>query len=221
MDTERPRGQIRHDLLALVVVASLFGACTVSPEAIPGAATPSGTSPSANAPATIPQPSVPGDLPLAPERERIDTTMPTFSDPTNITNPLFPISRQESVVLLGHVDGQPFRTEVTLLPETRIIGWNGQQVEVAVRNTTLVEPLLETAIDTLDAAVDARSPARARDAAIEAARLGFDLQLRYRPVTEIDLARRDPGRRDRRGACRGGRGCRSAPGDPRGPGTLS
>jgi hypothetical protein len=56
---------------------------------------------------------------------------------------------------------------------------------------SLIEPLLETAIDTLDAAVGARSPARTRDAAIEAARLSFDLQLRYRPVTEIDLARMD------------------------------
>ena len=58
--------------------------------------------------------------------------MPTFSDPTNITNPLFPVSQQASVLMLGHVDGQPFRTEVTLLPETRIIEWEGQQVEVAV-----------------------------------------------------------------------------------------
>jgi hypothetical protein len=58
--------------------------------------------------------------------------MPTFSDPTNITNPLFPVSQQASVLLLGRVDDQPFRTEVTLLPETRIIDWEGQQVEVVV-----------------------------------------------------------------------------------------
>jgi len=58
--------------------------------------------------------------------------MPTFSDPTNITNPLFPVSQQASVLMLGHVEGKPFRTEVTLLPETRIIEWEGQQVEVAV-----------------------------------------------------------------------------------------
>ena len=54
-----------------------------------------------------------------------------------------------------------------------------------------IAPLLERAVDALDAAVDARTPARARNAAIEAARLSFDLQLRYRPVTEIDLARMD------------------------------
>ncbi|MGH2677989.1 MAG: hypothetical protein ACRDHB_06485, partial [Actinomycetota bacterium] len=46
--------------------------------------------------------------------------------------PLFPASRQRSVLLLGRVDAKPFRTEVTLLPETRIIEWGGQRVEVLV-----------------------------------------------------------------------------------------
>ena len=85
----------------------------------------------ATAQETIAQPSVRG-LPVAPESERVDLAAPTFSDPTNVTNPLFPVSRQESVLLLGRVDGQPFRTEVTLLPETRIIAWQGQQVETLV-----------------------------------------------------------------------------------------
>ena len=106
------------------------GGCTGSPEA-----TPRGPShrlrrrtpdddPTAGGP--------PGNLPLAPESERVDIAMPTFSDPMNVTNPLFPVSRQESVLLLGQVEGEPFRTEVTLLPETRIIEWEGQQVEVLV-----------------------------------------------------------------------------------------
>jgi hypothetical protein len=55
--------------------------------------------------------------------------MPTFSDPTNITNPLFPISRLHSVIALGVVDGERLKVETTLLPETRIIEWNGLQVE--------------------------------------------------------------------------------------------
>ena len=59
-------------------------------------------------------------------------SMPTFSDPTVVTNPLFPVSSQESVLLLGQVDGEPFRTEVTLLPDTRIIEWQGQMVETLV-----------------------------------------------------------------------------------------
>jgi hypothetical protein len=58
--------------------------------------------------------------------------VPTFSHPTEVTNPLFPVSRQASVLFLGHVDGKPFRTEVTLLPETRIVQWEGQRIETLV-----------------------------------------------------------------------------------------
>ncbi len=85
----------------------------------------------ATAQETLAQPSVRG-LPVAPESQRVDLAVPRFSEPTNVTNPLFPVSRQESVLLLGRVDGQPFRTEVTLLPETRIIAWQGQVVETLV-----------------------------------------------------------------------------------------
>src|SRR6478735_5228586 len=58
-------------------------------------------------------------LPLAPESDRIDLATPKFSHPTPITNPLHPTSRVEQVIFGGHVDNKPFRTEVTLLPETR------------------------------------------------------------------------------------------------------
>ena len=58
---------------------------------------------------------------IAPESKRVDIAMPTFSNPTVVTNPLFPVSSQESVLLLGQVDGEPFRTEVILLPDTRVI----------------------------------------------------------------------------------------------------
>ena len=93
------------------------------------------TIPSSPPPATaeqIPQPSVPAGVDVAPLSERVDLTMPTFSRPTDITNPLFPVSRQASVLMLGHVEGKPFRTEVTLLPETRIVRWQGREVETAV-----------------------------------------------------------------------------------------
>jgi hypothetical protein len=85
---------------------------------------------------TIPQPPVPGDIPVAPESKRVDLSVPTFSDPTNVTNPLFPVSKQDSVLMVGHVDGKPFRTEVTLLPETRIIEWQGQRIETLVSQYT-------------------------------------------------------------------------------------
>jgi hypothetical protein len=83
-------------------------------------------------PAMIPQPIVPPGLKTAPEGARVDLAMPTFSNPTAITNPLFPVSKQASVLMLGHVDGKPFRTEVTLLPFTRIVDWGGQRVETLV-----------------------------------------------------------------------------------------
>jgi hypothetical protein len=71
-------------------------------------------------------------LPVAPASERVDLATPSFSNPTSITNPLFPIGDIASVVMLGQIDGKPFRTEVTLLPETKVIDWNGQPVETLV-----------------------------------------------------------------------------------------
>jgi hypothetical protein len=38
--------------------------------------------------------------------------------------------------MVGHVDGKPFRTEVTLLPETRIVEWQGQRIETLVSQYT-------------------------------------------------------------------------------------
>jgi uncharacterized protein YodC (DUF2158 family) len=66
----------------------------------------------------------------APDSARVDLRRPTFSHPTGITNPLFPISRLRSAVLLGHVEGKPFRTETTLLPGTQTVEWAGQRVRV-------------------------------------------------------------------------------------------
>ena len=74
-----------------------------------------------------------GRLPVAPDAERVDLVAPPFSNPTSVTNPLFPISRLDSVVLNGRVDGKAFRTETTLLPETRVIEWSpGQCVRTLV-----------------------------------------------------------------------------------------
>jgi hypothetical protein len=83
-------------------------------------------------PRLIEQPPVPSDVPVAPDSARVDLAMPTFSNPTQVTNPLFPVSRQQSVLMLGDVDNRPFRTEVTTLPYTRIVDWEGQQVETLV-----------------------------------------------------------------------------------------
>ena len=107
---------------ALLTAALGAGGCNSGGGEARTAAKPSGT---------IAQPAVEG-LTVAPSSDRVDLASPAFSNPTDVTNPLFPVSRQASVLLLGRVDGQPFRTEVTLLPETRIIDWQGQRVETLV-----------------------------------------------------------------------------------------
>ena len=71
-------------------------------------------------------------LPIAPRRARVDLAVPSFSNPTRVTNPLFPISELAQVLLLGNVDGEPLRVETTLLPETRTIDLGGRQVETLV-----------------------------------------------------------------------------------------
>jgi hypothetical protein len=62
-------------------------------------------------------------LPTAPASERVDLATPTFSRPTPITNPLHPTSEVTQVIMGGHVEGKPFRTEVTRLPGTKPITW--------------------------------------------------------------------------------------------------
>jgi hypothetical protein len=59
----------------------------------------------------------------------VDLIMPSFSNPTKVTSPLFEL---RSAVLLGQVDGKPFRSETTLLHDTERIAWNGQVVETLV-----------------------------------------------------------------------------------------
>lgn len=72
----------------------------------------------------------------APESARVDRAEPTFSNPTAVTNPLFPISQLHSAVLLGNADGHLFRAETTLLPNTKTIDLNGQQVEALISQYT-------------------------------------------------------------------------------------
>jgi hypothetical protein len=114
--TDRNRRALVAAAMAVTVAA---GACTHDDR-------------STSKPEAIPQPVLIGDLPVAPESQRVDITMPTFSDPANVTNPLHPTATVDSALLLGKVDGRAFRTEVTTLPDTRIIEWQGQAVETVV-----------------------------------------------------------------------------------------
>jgi hypothetical protein len=54
-----------------------------------------------------------------------------------------------------------------------------------------IGPRMDGALEELASAVDARNAARAGQAAIDTAQSVLDLQLRHRPVAEIDLARFD------------------------------
>ena len=68
----------------------------------------------------------------APTAARVDLIKPTFSNPTKITNPLFPVSRSHSVLQLGQVGGKPFRSETTLLPGTGSVEWDGKRIRVVL-----------------------------------------------------------------------------------------
>jgi hypothetical protein len=71
-------------------------------------------------------------LPIASDSERVDLATPTFGTPTKITNPLHPTSEVTQVIMGGHVEGKPFRTEVTRLPGTEPITWRGTTVDTAI-----------------------------------------------------------------------------------------
>jgi hypothetical protein len=120
-------------LFAVVVVALVAGGCTGhrrtgSPTSGPTSA---GTVVAGSKP--IPQPPL-SKLSkstlsrLAPDSQRVDLVVPSFSNPTKVTNPLFPIGKLNAVIV-GEVGGEPLKIETTLLPQTKTVEWGGQRVE--------------------------------------------------------------------------------------------
>jgi hypothetical protein len=67
---------------------------------------------------------------------QVDTALPVFSHPTNITNPLFPVSAVPSIVLLGEADGERTKFEITRLALRKTIDWNGQHIDTIVSQFT-------------------------------------------------------------------------------------
>ena len=90
-----------------------------------------------------------GALPTAPDSARVDLVRPTFADPTTITNPRFPMSELRQVIQLGTEAGARLRFEITLLPDTKAIEWDGQSVETVVSQFVAYQDgrLLEVARD--------------------------------------------------------------------------
>jgi hypothetical protein len=68
----------------------------------------------------------------APDSQRVDLAPPSFSHPTQVTNPLFPIADLHSVVFLGREDGRRFRSETTLLPGTGTVTLGRRHVRVLI-----------------------------------------------------------------------------------------
>jgi hypothetical protein len=85
----------------------------------------------------------------APKSGRVDLEVPTFSDPTNITNPLFPKDDVSQVIQLGAEGKDRLRFEVTQLPETKFVEWNGQSIETRVTHFVayMNGRILEVAVD--------------------------------------------------------------------------
>jgi len=110
-------------LLTVLVTALVASACTGT----------SGAHATTSNLKTIPQPPLDSlskltRRRLAPDKERIDLVAPSFSHPTRVTNPLFPIGHLDAVIL-GEVAGRPLKIETTLLPETKTVDWGGQRVQ--------------------------------------------------------------------------------------------
>jgi hypothetical protein len=120
-------------VLAVMMAALVTSGCTghSGSGAASSSAASLGTGPSS--PGTIPQPPL-AKLSkltrsrLAPDSERVDLVMPSFTHSTQVTNPLFPVASLDAVIV-GEVDGEPLKIETTLLPQTKTVDWNGQQVQ--------------------------------------------------------------------------------------------
>jgi hypothetical protein len=127
--TPRPAGRRRPAVALLgagLALALAAAACT-------GSGGSSGSKKAAPAtlppgPACIKPDSGRGCLPVAPASRRVDLVRPTFSTPTSITNPLHPAGKLDQVLYGGQVDGEPFRTEFTRLPDSGTVDWNGQTI---------------------------------------------------------------------------------------------
>jgi hypothetical protein len=85
----------------------------------------------------------------APDKSRVDRTKPSFSHPTSITHPLFPKSKLSQVIQLGAEGRDKLRFEVTQLPKTKALRWNGRKIETRVTHFVayMNGRILEVAVD--------------------------------------------------------------------------
>ncbi len=90
-----------------------------------------------------------GSVSSAAPGKRIDLAKPTFSHPTSITHPLFPKSKLSQVIQLGAEGRDKLRFEVTQLPKTHVVTWNGKKIETRVTHFVAYKNgrILEVAVD--------------------------------------------------------------------------
>jgi hypothetical protein len=119
-------GQPSSNPAAAPTVASVAQSATEAPNAT----LPTTIAPTAAAPTT--PPTVAAPTAAATSAAQTATDSPRFTHPTEITNPFYPISLTGLAISIGMEEGKPARNEVTLLPDTKMIAWNGQQVEARV-----------------------------------------------------------------------------------------
>jgi hypothetical protein len=88
-----------------------------------------------------------GEARCRPEQERVDRARPTFSHPTRITNPRFPMNDQ--VIQLGQEGGKRARNEITRYPATKTIEWEGEEIDTVVQQFVAYqdERVVEVALD--------------------------------------------------------------------------
>jgi len=98
-----------------------------------------------SAPASTAAPPVAAPTAAATSVAQAAAEAPRFTHPTEITNSFYPVSLIGHTIELGQEGGKPARIEVTLLPDTKMIAWGGQQTEsrvvqfVAYTDSKLVE----------------------------------------------------------------------------------
>ena len=108
-------------IAALILAACSDAAAPAAPATKPAVVgKPDGSAPDSGAPDST-----------TPSR-RVDLAEPTFSNPTAITNPLFPKSKIPQTVALGAEGPEQLRFEATQLPQTRVIEWKGKKIETRV-----------------------------------------------------------------------------------------
>jgi hypothetical protein len=117
----------RREVAVGVALMLAAGACSSGGGSGAGAPTSNGVTPN-RAGSCVKNEQGTGCLPVAQDGARVDLGKPGFSDPGRISNPRFPIGELTQVLQLGHEAGEPLRVEVTRLPATKVLEWDGQKV---------------------------------------------------------------------------------------------